>query len=77
MIVNLFSEILFIFIMEKVSIFWVIKDNNFKFVYLNEFCFDLFDIQSGFDFEGCLDEEMLCLWLEYSDDFKVYDRKVE
>ncbi|HDL8703331.1 TPA: helix-turn-helix transcriptional regulator, partial [Yersinia enterocolitica] len=47
------------------------------FVYLNESCLDLFDIQSGFDFEGRLDEEMPCSWSEYSDDFKAHDRKAE
>ncbi|HDL8020778.1 TPA: helix-turn-helix transcriptional regulator, partial [Yersinia enterocolitica] len=55
LIVNSLSETSLISIMEKASIPWAIKDNNSKFVYLNESCLDLFDIQSGFDFEGRLD----------------------
>ncbi|HDL7748573.1 TPA: PAS domain-containing protein [Yersinia enterocolitica] len=77
MIVNSLSETSLISIMEKASIPWAIKDNNSKFVYLNESCLDLFDIQPGFDFEGRLDEEMPCSWSEYSDDFKAHDRKAE
>ncbi|EPS8491620.1 helix-turn-helix transcriptional regulator [Yersinia enterocolitica] len=76
-IVNSLSETSLISIMEKASIPWAIKDNNSKFVYLNESCLDLFDIQPGFDFEGRLDEEMPCSWSEYSDDFKAHDRKAE
>ncbi|CNG08112.1 helix-turn-helix transcriptional regulator [Yersinia enterocolitica] len=77
LIVNSLSETSLISIMEKASIPWAIKDNNSKFVYLNESCLDLFDIQPGFDFEGRLDEEMPCSWSEYSDDFKAHDRKAE
>ncbi|HII2981111.1 TPA: helix-turn-helix transcriptional regulator [Yersinia enterocolitica] len=77
MIVNSLSETSLISIMEKASIPWAIKDNSSKFVYLNESCLDLFDIQPGFDFEGRLDEEMPCSWSEYSDDFKAHDRKAE
>lgn len=77
LIVNSLSETSLISIMEKASIPWAIKDNNSKFVYLNESCLDLFYIQSGFDFEGRLDEEMPCSWSEYSDDFKAHDRKAE
>lgn len=71
------SEISLIAIMEKASIPWAIKDNKSQFVYLNESCLDLFDIQPGFDFEGRLDEEMPCPWSKYSDDFKAHDRKAE
>ncbi|EOB3116767.1 helix-turn-helix transcriptional regulator, partial [Yersinia enterocolitica] len=56
--VNSLSELSLISIMEKARIPWAIKDNKSKFVYLNESCLDLFDIQPGFDFEGRLDEEM-------------------
>lgn len=75
--VNSLSELSLISIMEKARIPWAIKDNKSKFVYLNESCLDLFDIQPGFDFEGRLDEEMPCSWSEYSDDFKAHDRKAE
>lgn len=71
------NQLPIISIMEKANIPWAIKDNNSKFVYLNESCLDLFDIQPGFDFEGRLDEEMPCQWSEYSDDFKAHDRKAE
>ncbi|WP_392435162.1 helix-turn-helix transcriptional regulator [Yersinia sp. HM-2024] len=75
--VNSLSEISLISIMEKARIPWAIKDNESKFVYLNESCLDLFDIQPDFDFEGRLDEEMPCSWSEYSDDFKAHDRQAE
>lgn len=71
------NQLPIISIMEKTNIPWAIKDNNSKFVYLNESCLDLFDIQTGFDFEGRLGEEMPCQWSEYSNDFKAHDRKAE
>ncbi|ATW29658.1 helix-turn-helix transcriptional regulator [Candidatus Williamhamiltonella defendens] len=64
-------------VMEHSSIPWAIKDNTSRFVYINKSCLNLFDIHTGFDFEGCLDEDMPCAWSEYSQEFKAQDRKAE
>lgn len=38
------NQLSIISIIEKANILWAIKDNNSKFVYLNESCLDLFNI---------------------------------
>ncbi|PIJ91117.1 helix-turn-helix transcriptional regulator, partial [Erwinia sp. OLTSP20] len=76
-LIDSLNNIPLISIMEKASIPWAIKDNQSRFVYLNDACLDLFNIQYGFDFEGRLDEEMPCQWSEFSEDFKAHDRKAE
>lgn len=63
--------------MEYSKIPWSIKDKNSRFVYINESCLNLFNIHTGFDFSGRLDEEMPCAWSEYSEEFKAHDRKAE
>lgn len=77
LVIDSINNIPLISIMEKASIPWAIKDNQSRFVYLNDSCLDLFNIRQGFDFEGRMDEEMPCQWSDFSDDFKSHDRKAE
>ncbi len=64
-------------IMEYSSVPWAIKDNQSRFVYINQACVDFLDVPQGFDFEGKLDEEFPVAWSEYAPEYKAHDRKAE
>jgi len=64
-------------IMEHSTIPWAIKSNDSRFVYINEPCMDFFNIPSGFDFEGRLDEEFPTPWSEQAPEYQAHDRKAQ
>ncbi|WP_059108291.1 helix-turn-helix transcriptional regulator [Candidatus Williamhamiltonella defendens] len=63
--------------MEHSNIPWGIKDNQSRFVYINEAASDMGNIPAGFDFEGRRDDEFPCPWAELAPEIYAHDRKAE
>ncbi|MFT8210944.1 MAG: helix-turn-helix transcriptional regulator [Symbiopectobacterium sp.] len=64
-------------VMEHVSIPWGIKNNESKFVYMNQAAMNFCNIPKGFDFEGRLDSEIPVSWSELAPELQEHDRKAE
>lgn len=71
------NKIPIIAMMEHSRVPWAIKDNQSRFVYINNACMDFLNIPIGFYFEGKLDEEMPTAWSEMAPEYKAHDRKAE
>ncbi|ASV33400.1 PAS domain-containing protein [Candidatus Hamiltonella defensa] len=75
--VDSLGKVPMIAMMEHSKIPWGIKDNQSRYVYLNEAALDMANIPVGFDFEGRLDEEFPCPWSELAPEIYAQDRKAE
>lgn len=75
--VNSVNKIPLISVMEKATILWGIKDNQSRFIYLNDAAMNFCNIPNGFDFEGRLDNELPVPWYEQAPELQAHDRKAE
>lgn len=74
---NTLEGIPLISVMEHASIPWGIKNNESKFVYMNQAAINFCNIPKGFDFEGRLDSEIPVSWSELAPELQAHDRKAE
>lgn len=75
--VNSLIKLPIISIMEHSDIPWAVKDNQSRFIYINETGVNFLGLPPGFDFEGKGDEELPISCAEYAEEFKAHDRKAE
>ncbi len=66
----------FISYMENSNDFWVIKDNESRFVYANDITMYYSGLPKGFNIEGRLDSECPAPWAEFSDIIQANDKNV-
>ncbi|WP_118986781.1 helix-turn-helix transcriptional regulator [Photorhabdus sp. CRCIA-P01] len=66
----------FISYMENSNDFWVIKDNESRFVYVNDVAFYYSNLPKGFNMEGRLDSECPAPWAEFTDIIQANERNV-
>lgn len=64
-------------VMEHASIPWGIKNNESKFVYMNQAAMNFCNIPKGFDVDGRLDSEIPVSWSELAPELQAHDRKAE
>ncbi len=66
----------FISYMENSNDFWIIKDNESRFVYANDIMLYYSDLPKGFNIEGKLDSECPAPWAEFEDVIQANDKNV-
>ncbi|ERT10273.1 transcriptional regulator [Photorhabdus temperata J3] len=66
----------FISYMENSNDFWIIKDNESRFIYANDIMIYYSGLPKGFNIEGKLDSECPAPWSEFEDIIQANDKNV-